>query len=216
MEAHALTARLTHPHLTQFPFLVLLISGGHCLLALATDIDQYALLGSSIDNSPGECLDKCSRMLGLHNLPGMRDVAGGRAVEMVAASVDNKTSLEFPVAMRMYRDCRFSFAGTKATIFDHVNKVRTRSSSELDCDEVVPDVGEVCAALQHSVTRHLCQRVQRALEFLSYKEIKVRGYIFLLFGSDRSPYSPRCFLSVRACVRTGYYGQEHSVGYYRA
>ena len=116
-------------------------------------IDQYALLGSSIDNSPGECLDKCSRMLGLHNLPGMRDVAGGRAVEMVAASVDNKTSLEFPVAMRMYRDCRFSFAGTKATIFDHVNKVRTRSSSELDCDEVVPDVGEVCAALQHSVTR---------------------------------------------------------------
>ena len=61
MEAHALTARLTHPDLTQFPFLVLLISGGHCLLALATDIDQYSLLGSSIDNSPGECLDKCAR-----------------------------------------------------------------------------------------------------------------------------------------------------------
>ena len=113
-------------------------------------------------------------MLGLHNLPGMRDVAGGRAVEMVAASVDNKTSLEFPVAMRMYRDCRFSFAGTKATIFDHVNKVRTRTPG-LDCDEVMPNVGEVCSALQHSVTRHLCQRVQRAVEFLSYKEIKVRG-----------------------------------------
>jgi len=175
MEAHALTARLTHPEVTQFPFLVLLISGGHCLLALASDIDQYVLLGSSIDNSPGECLDKCSRMLGLHNLPGMRDMAGGKAVEMVAASVDNKTSLEFPVAMRMYRDCRFSFAGTKATIFDHVNKVRTRT--DLDCDEVIPDVGEVCAALQHSVTRHLCQRVQRAVEFLNYKEIKVNSLV---------------------------------------
>ena len=68
-------------------------------------------------------------MLGLHNLPGMRDVAGGRAVEMVAASVDNKTSMEFPVAMRMYRDCRFSFAGTKAAIFDHVNKVRGSDQS---------------------------------------------------------------------------------------
>ena len=61
MEAHALTARL--PQLSrdtppQFPFLVLLISGGHALLALASDIDQYALLGSTVDNSPGEALDK--------------------------------------------------------------------------------------------------------------------------------------------------------------
>ena len=47
-------------------------------------------------------------------------------------------------------------------------------TAELDCDEVVPQVGEVCAALQHSVTRHLCQRLQRAVEFLNYKEIKVR------------------------------------------
>ena len=175
MEAHALTARFTHPVATQFPFLVLLISGGHCLIALASDIDQYALLGSTIDNSPGECLDKCARMLGLHNMPGMRDVAGGKAVEIVAASVDNKTSLEFPVPMRMYRDCRFSFAGTKATIYDHVNKVKKRT--ELDCDDVMPNIGEVCAALQHSVTKQLCERVQRAVEFLQREGVQVGSLV---------------------------------------
>jgi len=178
MEAHALTARL--PQLSrdtplQFPFLVLLISGGHALLALASDIDQYVLLGSTVDNSPGEALDKCSRMLGLHNLPGMRDVAGGRAVELVAATVGNQTSLDFPVPMRGYRDCRFSFAGVKATIYDYVN--RFKKKTELDCDEHIPNLGEVCAALQHCVTKHLCERVQRAVEFLAREDIFVKTLV---------------------------------------
>ena len=115
MEAHALTARLLTP--VQFPFLVLLISGGHCLLSLATDIDQFELLGTSIDDSPGEALDKCARRLRLHNLPGMRDMSGGKAVELTAAKATGM--VEFPVPMRGYRDCRFSFAGVKATINDH-------------------------------------------------------------------------------------------------
>ena len=139
MEAHALTARLTSETNINFPFLVMLISGGHCLLALARDIDDYKLLGTSIDCSPGECLDKCSRMLGLHNLPGLRDVAGGKAVELIASQVENKTSLEFPVPMRSYRDCRFSFTGLKATIYDHI--ARVNSERRLDCDEMVPQIG---------------------------------------------------------------------------
>jgi N6-L-threonylcarbamoyladenine synthase len=57
MAAHALTARLGRPDLA-FPFLVLLVSGGHCLLALARDIDSFVLLGETVDDSPGEALDK--------------------------------------------------------------------------------------------------------------------------------------------------------------
>lgn len=56
MEAHALTIRLTH-HL-EFPFLVLLISGGHCLLAVAQGVSDFLLLGQSIDIAPGDMLDK--------------------------------------------------------------------------------------------------------------------------------------------------------------
>ena len=166
MEAHALTARLLTP--VQFPFLVLLISGGHCLLSLATDIDQFELLGTSIDDSPGEALDKCARRLRLHNLPGMRDMSGGKAVELTAAKANGM--VEFPIPMRGYRDCRFSFSGVKATINDY--RVNEEKRLELDPDQVLPDVEEVCAGLQYIVTKHLCERVQRGVEFLKYKGVE--------------------------------------------
>lgn len=57
MEAHALMARMSNPFL-QFPFLVLLISGGHCLLAIAKDVDKFFLLGQTLDDAPGEAFDK--------------------------------------------------------------------------------------------------------------------------------------------------------------
>lgn len=56
MEAHALTVRLTHR--LDFPFLVLLLSGGHCLLAVAQGVSDFLLLGQSIDIAPGDMLDK--------------------------------------------------------------------------------------------------------------------------------------------------------------
>lgn len=57
MEAHALTARM-HDKSVQFPFVVLLISGGHCLVAIARKVDDFLLLGESIDDAPGEAYDK--------------------------------------------------------------------------------------------------------------------------------------------------------------
>lgn len=56
MEAHALTVRLTHH--VEFPFLVLLLSGGHCILAVAQGVSDFLLLGQSIDIAPGDMLDK--------------------------------------------------------------------------------------------------------------------------------------------------------------
>lgn len=56
MEAHALTVRMLHP--IAFPFLVLLISGGHSLLAVARGVDDFLLLGHSLDEAPGDILDK--------------------------------------------------------------------------------------------------------------------------------------------------------------
>ena len=99
-------------------------------------------------------------MLGLHNLPGMRDVAGGRAVELVAATVGNQTSLDFPVPMRGYRDCRFSFAGVKATIYDYVN--RFKKKTDLDCDEHIPNLGlntldfNIKFTMHYSFRRSMC------------------------------------------------------------
>lgn len=57
MEAHALTARMSDKSV-KYPFLVLLISGGHCLLAVVKNVDEFILLGQSLDDAPGEAFDK--------------------------------------------------------------------------------------------------------------------------------------------------------------
>ena len=61
MEAHALTARMIED--VEFPYLVLLISGGHCLLAVAKGINDFLLLGKTIDDAPGEAFDKVTEII---------------------------------------------------------------------------------------------------------------------------------------------------------
>ena len=95
------------------------MSGGHCLLALCSSLHEFTLLGETVDDSPGEALDKCARMLGLHHLPGLRDVSGGRAIEIVAryscliflvpnflSQSKSQNPRQLRVPMRQYRDCR--------------------------------------------------------------------------------------------------------------
>ena len=87
MEAHALTSRLFEVNL-KFPFLTLLISGGHCLLVLVEDYDKFVRLGESIDSSPGVYIDKVARELGLFELMRASSdelMSGGEMVERMAA-----------------------------------------------------------------------------------------------------------------------------------
>jgi N6-L-threonylcarbamoyladenine synthase len=67
MEAHALIGMLSDPTI-KFPFVTVLLSGGHAQIALVTDVDHFYLLGQSIDSAPGELFDKVSRRLKLRNL----------------------------------------------------------------------------------------------------------------------------------------------------
>ncbi|XP_075687383.1 tRNA N6-adenosine threonylcarbamoyltransferase, mitochondrial isoform X3 [Rhinoderma darwinii] len=82
MEAHALTIRLLHQ--VEFPFLVLLISGGHCILAVANGISDFLLLGQSLDASPGEALDKVARRLSLLKNSECSSMSGGQSIEYLA------------------------------------------------------------------------------------------------------------------------------------
>uniref|UniRef100_V5H8L1 N(6)-L-threonylcarbamoyladenine synthase n=1 Tax=Ixodes ricinus TaxID=34613 RepID=V5H8L1_IXORI len=75
MEAHALAVRLVQR--VDFPYLVLLVSGGHCQLAVVRDIDDFLLLGQTMDDAPGETFDKVARRLKLTNLPECRGLSGG-------------------------------------------------------------------------------------------------------------------------------------------
>ena len=100
MEAHALTARLTDP--VQFPFMVMLISGGHCILAFAQEVNKFLILGTSTDTSPGVVLDKCARSLKLHDREGFREISGGQAMEKMGKN-GNPLAFPFPEPLNASR-----------------------------------------------------------------------------------------------------------------
>ncbi|XP_011304382.1 probable tRNA N6-adenosine threonylcarbamoyltransferase, mitochondrial isoform X2 [Fopius arisanus] len=162
MEAHALTARMSGE--VEFPFLTLLISGGHCLLALVKDVADFYLLGTSIDDAPGEALDKTARKLKLRNIPEYADKNGGAAIELAASRATNPFQFEFPALMSHYKDCNFSFAGLKNSVERVIG--RLEEEHEIVGDKVVPDIENLCAGFQLCIAKHICHRTKRAIMFL--------------------------------------------------
>lgn len=112
MEAHALVARSCMP--VKFPFLVLLVSGGHCQIAVVRDVSDFVLLGSTCDDAPGEAFDKAARRLKLSNMDEYRALSGGAAIERLARHGD-PMAIEFTSPMTKRPDCDFSFSGALFT-----------------------------------------------------------------------------------------------------
>ncbi|PZC79013.1 hypothetical protein B5X24_HaOG216964 [Helicoverpa armigera] len=161
MEAHALVARMYHD--IQFPFLVLLISGGHCLLSLVKDVNDFELLGEGLDNAPGEVFDKVARRMKLRNIPEYSKISGGRAVELAAKKSTNQDLFEFPLPLARYRDCNFSFSGLK----DSLERKLLKKEEEHNAigDELIPEVNDLCAAFQLAVAEHIAHRTERAMMY---------------------------------------------------
>ncbi|KAL7043859.1 hypothetical protein ACKWTF_001688 [Chironomus riparius] len=163
MHAHSLTPRMENEDI-KFPFMCLLISGGHCLLSYVKDIDSFLLLGESIDDAPGECLDKIARRLKLTNLRQFSNKNGGQSIEEAARMCTEPTDkYHFPLMLKYYRDCQFSFAGLKNTALRSIKNEERKLN--LDVDAVLPDYLDFCANVLGALTRHLCHRTQRAIEF---------------------------------------------------
>lgn len=162
MEAHALTARLSND--IEFPFLCLLASGGHCQLLFVKNVNEFCLLGEAIDNPPGECFDKVARYFQLHNMPEFRNMNGGRAIEVLASRATNPDRFEFPSPMTKYRNCKFSFGGLRTVVqkkFQDIDKELNETS--------IPHIEDLCAAYLKTVTKHMLQRTQRAIQYCERK-----------------------------------------------
>ncbi|XP_072958226.1 probable tRNA N6-adenosine threonylcarbamoyltransferase, mitochondrial isoform X1 [Typha angustifolia] len=161
MEAHALVARLVQRDL-HFPFLTLLISGGHNLLILAHSLGHYVQLGTTIDDAIGEAYDKTARWLGLDMRKG-----GGPALEELAREGD-PNSIKFSIPMRQHKDCNFSYAGLKT-------QVRLAIESRNLCIDNIPISSatlderrlraDIAASFQRVAVLHLEERCQRAIEW---------------------------------------------------
>ncbi|XP_076603551.1 tRNA N6-adenosine threonylcarbamoyltransferase, mitochondrial [Chaetodon auriga] len=160
MEAHALTVRMLQP--VPFPFLVLLVSGGHSLLAVARGVDDFLLLGHSLDEAPGDTLDKVARRLSLTKHPQCSTLSGGQAIELLAKDGDRK-KFSFRTPMGQTYDCCFSFAGLRTQVTMMIMKKEAEEGVEqgtlLSC------VNDIAAATQHTVASHLAKRTHRAILF---------------------------------------------------
>lgn len=158
MEAHALMARMGKEEEVQFPYLCLLISGGHTLSLVVHDVNQYTAIGSTRDDSVGEAFDKVAREL---NIPWLHSQDGGGpgpALERVAATGDPKR-FSLPVPMDKSDTAGsldFSFSGLKA----HIKGMRERQAFDIGSKK---DVADVAAAFQRTAAKHLFKKTNMAL-----------------------------------------------------
>ncbi|MEF8794461.1 tRNA (adenosine(37)-N6)-threonylcarbamoyltransferase complex transferase subunit TsaD [Thiohalorhabdus sp.] len=161
---HHLEAHLLAPALEKeapgFPFVALLVSGGHTLLAEVAGIGRYRLLGQSLDDAAGEAFDKTAKLLGL-------GYPGGPAVAEAAVGGD-PAAFDLPRPMVDKPNLDFSFSGLKTAV---LNQAKT-------ADEGGPSdrfVADLCASFQHAVAETLWRKSARALEETGLKRLVVAG-----------------------------------------
>jgi N6-L-threonylcarbamoyladenine synthase len=146
LEGHALTPRLTEG--LAFPYLLLLVSGGHCQLLLVRGVGHYRRLGTTLDDALGEAFDKVAKMLGL-------GFPGGPAVERAAAEGD-PGAFPLPRPMVGQPGCHFSFSGLKTAVRQTIDRLGTdRLSTAARSD--------LCASFQAAATDSVVDRVGRAM-----------------------------------------------------
>ncbi|XP_051009735.1 tRNA N6-adenosine threonylcarbamoyltransferase, mitochondrial [Acomys russatus] len=166
MEAHALTIRLTNK--VEFPFLVLLISGGHCLLALVRGVSDFLLLGKSLDIAPGDMLDKVARRLSLTKHPECSTMSGGKAIEHLAKQGD-KGHFTINPPMQNAKNCNFSFSGLQH-IIDKL--IRHKEKEEgIEKGQILSSAADIAAAVQHTTACHLAKRTHRAIVFCKQRDL---------------------------------------------
>ena len=153
LAGHALTPRLTDQ--IAFPYLMLLVSGGHCQFLIVSGPDQYHRLGGSIDDAPGEAFDKTARLIGLGQ-------PGGPAIENAALLGDSKR-FSFPRPLLDRAGCDMSFSGLKTAV------LRSRDGLLAEQGGLYPqDQCDLSASFQTAVADVLAKKTKRALtEYLA-------------------------------------------------
>ena len=180
LEAHALTPRLFDASI-EFPFVTLLVSGGHCTLLLARGVGDYIELGTTLDDSVGEAFDKVARLLRI--VPAGEH--GGAALERAALRGDPAAAFPdgpLPTPLIKRRDCDFSFSGLKTNVMyaERTRAKREGADAGLDVDERGSEgegwggragaepsqfACDAAAAFQLATATHLEQRTARAVQW---------------------------------------------------
>jgi N6-L-threonylcarbamoyladenine synthase len=161
LEAHALSVRLTDR--VDFPYLLLLASGGHTQLVLVEDVGRYRKIGGTVDDAIGEAFDKAGKMLGL-------PYPGGPEVERHAAEGD-PTRFDLPRPMFGRAEPNFSLSGLKTALRIEAERIAPLSDQ---------DVNDLCASFQAAIIDVIADRSRVALRLL--RETVFRPTAFVVAG----------------------------------
>jgi N6-L-threonylcarbamoyladenine synthase len=148
LEGHALTARLSDD--VAFPYLLLLVSGGHCQLLIVEGVGRYVRLGTTTDDAAGEAFDKSAKLLGL-------GYPGGPLIERAARTGD-AARFDLPRPMKGRPGCDLSFSGLKTAVRQTVERL-TREGETL----APQDVADLAAGLQAAIGDSLVDRTANAI-----------------------------------------------------
>lgn len=149
LAGHALTPRLTDG--VAYPYLMLLVSGGHCQFLLVSGPDHFNRLGGTIDDAPGEAFDKIARLIGLPQ-------PGGPAIEETARSGD-RNRFAFPRPLLDRPGCDMSFSGLKTAVLRARDSLLAQQSGLTRQDQA-----DLAAGFQTAVVDVLSEKSRRALE----------------------------------------------------
>jgi N6-L-threonylcarbamoyladenine synthase len=143
LEGHILTVRLCYD--VEFPYLVLLASGGHFIFAEVLGVGRYNVLGETLDDAAGEAFDKVAKMLGL-------EYPGGPSIEKYARSGD-KGRFRYTMPMQRRHGCDVSFSGIKTATKLHIESISNMNEQ---------DKHDIAASFQGIVVDFIAKQTERA------------------------------------------------------
>lgn len=144
----------------EFPYLSLIISGGHTEFVLFKNHLEYQVIGSTLDDAAGEALDKAAKLLGL-------GYPGGPVIERLAKEVDNQDYHNFPRPMLNSKDLNFSFSGLKTSFYYYLKTVN-------DADKM-KNIKKLASSFQEAVFDTLIQKTEKAIKLTTINQLIVVG-----------------------------------------
>jgi N6-L-threonylcarbamoyladenine synthase len=184
LEGHALTARLIDG--LAFPYLLLLVSGGHTQVILVRGVGDYERWATTIDDALGEAFDKTAKLLGL-------PYPGGPSVEKRAATGDG-SRFDFPRPLRGEARLDFSFSGLKTAVRQAAAAIAPLSERDVD---------DICASFQRAITETLAERVARSLARFRALHVDLREPALVVAGGVAANRAIRAMLD-GLCMRNGF------------
>jgi N6-L-threonylcarbamoyladenine synthase len=160
LEAHLLSPFLESDEI-KFPYLGLVVSGGHTNVYLAGEFGKYTLIGETRDDAAGEAFDKAAKMLGL-------TYPGGPAIAKAAEKGDAK-KITFPQAQMKDKSHDFSFSGIKTSVLYYIERNKARLAN----GEIT--VEDIAAAFQKSITRAIANKMRRIYGDYKIQSIAITG-----------------------------------------